>query len=235
MNERLTMFDNKKSCPICEAKAGCFRKLSPLELEVADSRRVELRYRKGENIAKQGSFVTHILYLQKGLVKLYMEVEGDNDMILNIFTKGGMIGLPNLFTNAPLQYSVSAIEDSVICAIDKKVMEDLVKNNGDFAQSIVESINQCTLYHYRRLITASQKQLNGRMADALLHLSDDVYHSEDFSMALSRKELAELAGMSMMSAVRVIKDLEQNGIIAESNGRILISDRNKLEQISRYG
>jgi len=229
------MYERKKSCPVCDVKAGCFKKLSPLELEVADSKRVELNYRKGENIAKQGSFATHILYLQKGLVKIYMEMEGDNDMILNVFTSGELIGLPNLFTNTPLQYSVAAIDDSVVCAIDKKVIEDLVKNNGEFAQGIIESINKCTMYHYRRLITASQKQLNGRMADALLHLSDEVFRSEQFSMALTRKELAELAGMSMMSAVRVIKDMEQNGLISEKSGRFSITDRSKLEHLSKYG
>ena len=229
------MFDHKKSCPVCDAKAGCFRRLSPLELEVADVKRAELNYRKGENIAKMGSFVTHILYLQKGLVKVYMEMEGETDMILNIVSGGNMIGLPNLFSSAPLQYSVAAIEDSVICAIDKKVIEDLVKTNGEFAQSIVESINNCTLYHYKRLITASQKQLNGRMADALLHLSDEVYHMENFPMQLSRKELAELAGMSMMSAVRVIKDLEQNNIVTEKNGRLIIQDSYTLGHLIQYG
>ena len=229
------MYDPRKSCPLCDNKSGCFQKLSPLELEVADVRRVELHYRKGEHIAKQGSFVTHILYLQKGLVKVYMEMEGQSNMILNIFGSGKMVGLPSLFSNAPMQYSVAAIEDSVICAIDKTVFEDLVRSNGEFARSIVESINNCTLYHYKRLITASQKQLNGRMADALLHLSDDVYESNDFEMALSRKELAELAGMSMMSAVRVIKDLEQNGIIAEGNGQLSITDRERLENLSKYG
>ncbi len=229
------MEELNKNCPFCDSKSDCFKKLSPLELEVADMRRVELRYRKGEHIAKQGSFVTHILYLQRGLVKVYMEMEGENDLILNIFSGGDLIGLPNLFTNTPLQYSVAAIDDSVVCAIDKKVIENLVKNNGDFAQSIIENINSCTLYHYKRLITASQKQLNGRMADALLHLSDKVYKCNSFKMDLSRKELAELAGMSMMSAVRVIKDLEQTGVVTENSGQISIVDRTKLENLSKYG
>ena len=229
------MYDQKKSCPECGAKSVCFRQLSMLELEVADANRVQLHYRKGENIAKQGAFVTQILYLQKGLVKVYMETNGDNDMILNIFNEGSLIGLSNIFSNAPMQYSVAAIEDSVICAIDKKVIEEMVKNNGEFAKSIIEDINKCTFYHFKKLIAATQKQLNGRMADALLHLSDEVFHSENFEMVLSRKELAELAGMSMMSAVRVIKDLEQNGIIAENNGHLIISDREKLEKLSIYG
>ncbi len=229
------MYQQKKTCQDCITKSACFRKLSVLELEVADTNRVELNYRKGEHIAKQGAFVTQILYLQKGLVKVYMETRSDNDMILNIFNKGSLIGLSNIFSGAPMQYSVAAIEDSVICAIDKKIIEDLVKNNGEFAQSIIEDINKCTFYHFKKLIAVTQKQLNGRMADTLLHLSDEVYQSDDFNMALSRKELAELAGMSMMSAVRVIKDMQKNGIIRENNGHFFITDRQKLEELSIYG
>ena len=234
-NWNLKMYQQKKTCQDCITKSTCFKKLSILELEVADANRVELNYRKGENIAKQGAFVTQILYLQKGLVKVYMETKSENDMILNIFNEGSLIGLSNIFSGAPMQYSVAAIEDSVICAIDKKIIEDMVKNNGDFAQSIIEDINKCTFYHFKKLIAATQKQLNGRMADALLHLSDEVYHSNEFEMVLSRKELAELAGMSMMSAVRVIKDMQKNGIIRENNGHIYITSREKLEELSIYG
>lgn len=229
------MNDEKISCGFCGAKSMCFEKLSPVELELTDARKAELRYRKGEHIAKQGNFVTHVLYLKKGLIKVYMEVGNESDLILNIYSGGNFIGLPNLFNPTPLQYSVAAIEDSVVCAIDKKIIEDLIQNNGQFARSIIESINNCTLYHYRRLVTSSQKQLNGRMADALLHLCEVVYRSAEFPMSLSRKELGELSGMSMMSAVRVIKDLESNGIIGEKNGILRILDKTKLENLSKYG
>lgn len=225
-----------KSCAICGAKSACFKQLSVLELELADAHRVELKYKKGEHIAKQGSFVTHVLYLQKGLIKIYMETEQESDIILNIFRGGDLIGLPNLFTNVPLQYSVAAIEDSLICAIDKTVIENLVLQNGHFAKSIIQTLNNCTLFHYRRLISASQKQLNGRMADALLHLANVVYHSDTFTLSLTRKELAELAGMSMMSAVRTLKDFAQNNIIAEESNNIFkILDKAKLESFSKYG
>lgn len=225
-----------KSCVVCGSKSFCFMQLSVLELELADAHRVELKYKKGEHIAKQGSFVTHVLYLQKGLIKIYMETEQENDIILNIFRGGDLIGLANLFTNAPLQFSVAAVEDSVICAIDKTVIENLIMQNGSFAKAIIQNMNACTLFHYRRLISASQKQLNGRMADALLHLANTVYHSDQFTLTLTRKELAELAGMSMMSAVRTLKDFAQNNIIAEENNNLFkILDKAKLESYSKYG
>ncbi|MGQ9848025.1 MAG: Crp/Fnr family transcriptional regulator [Bacteroidales bacterium] len=226
----------EKHCSNCGSKSECFKQLSVLELELADAHRVELKYKKNEHIAKQGSFVTHVLYLQKGLVKIYMETDQKNDIILNIFSGGELIGLPNLFTNAPLQYSVAAIEDSLICAIDKTVIENLILQNGKFAKAIIQTLNNCTLFHYKRLISASQKQLNGRMSDALLHLANNVYHSDTFVLSLTRKELAEFAGMSVMSAIRTLKDFAQNNIIAEEGNNVFkILDKAKLENYSKYG
>lgn len=230
------MNTKEKNCTICGSKSVCFKQLSVLELELADAHRVELKYKKGELIAKQGSFVTHVLYLQKGLIKIYIETEQENDIILNIFRGGDLIGLPNVFTNAPLQYSVAAIEDTIICAIDKTVIENLILQNGKFAKAIIQTLNNCTLFHYRRLISASQKQLNGRLSDAILHLANTVYQSDTFTLSLTRKELAELAGMSVMSVVRTLKDFAQNNIIAEeSNNVFKILDKAKLESYSKYG
>ncbi|MFH2096862.1 MAG: hypothetical protein ABIJ16_14225, partial [Bacteroidota bacterium] len=85
MNEKVN------TCLLCNNKSECFKQLGRLELELADTKRVELTYKKGENIAKQGAFVTHILYLQYGLVKIYKEVDSNTNLILNIFSGSNLI------------------------------------------------------------------------------------------------------------------------------------------------
>jgi CRP-like cAMP-binding protein len=229
------MENSTHNCANCTLKSKCFEALNPAELELISAHRVELQYRKGENIAKQGAFVHHLLFLQKGLVKVYMELQNDSDLILNLFSGGQLIGLPNLFSQVPLQYSVAAIGDSSICAIDIRIIEELISSNGDFAKAIIHEINHCTHYYFQRILTSSQKQLSGRMADALLHLAQNVFKSNEFPMLLSRKELSEFAGMSTMSAVRVIKDLEANKVIAEKNNILYILDMTKLLQLSKTG
>lgn len=220
----------EKNCTICCSKSVCFKQLSVLEPELADAYKVELKYKKGEYIAKQGSFVTHVLYLQKGLIKIYIEPEQENDIILNIFRGGNFIGLPDIFSNVTLQYSVAAIEDSLICAIDKTVIKNLILQNRKFAKANVYTLNNYTLFLYRRLISASQKQLNRRMSDTILHLASTVYQSDTFTLSLTRKELAELVGISVMSVVRTLKDFAQNNIIREeNNGLLQILDKAKLE------
>ena len=231
------MIDNstKTSCLLCQNKSACFEKLSEEELLSVDERRVELHYRKGEVIAKQGSFVTHILFLKKGLTKIYREIDKDNNLILNFYPSGKLMGLSSLYMNSILQFSIAAVEDSVICAMDIHIFEKFVRQNGQFAASIIHAINQHFAHRTEKLVSLTQKQMNGRLAEAFLFFADQLYKSDSFHLSLTRKDIAEFTGMSVMSVVRGIKDFKENGILEDNNGDIALLRRDMLEKISQTG
>ncbi|MBC7125592.1 MAG: Crp/Fnr family transcriptional regulator [Bacteroidales bacterium] len=229
------MVESKKSCLLCNNKSECFRQLSDSQLDFANSNRAEISYRKGEMIAKQGNFYTHILYLQSGMVKVYKELPDGSNLILSIFGVGSLIGLPFLFKNQILDYSVSALEDTTICSINRTTFEKLIQENGNFAAEVVNQLNQCTLYNYDRLVSLTHKQINGRFADTLLYLSRVVYKSNPFTLTLSRKDLAEYTGVSVMSVIRAIKEFKNDGVIDISGNRVEILNFSQLERISRTG
>ena len=85
------------SCKACTNKSSCFRKLTEEQLELIDKNRLEVSYKKGETILKQGSFASSILYLKKGLLKLYIEGKNDKNLIISIIPEGNLIGLPSLY------------------------------------------------------------------------------------------------------------------------------------------
>lgn len=227
--------NSQKSCLLCDHKSSCFNTLNTSELNIADLNRAEIRYRKGEMIAKQGNFYTHILYIQTGMVKVYKEIPDGTNLILNIFKEGSLIGLPFLFNNQVLDYSVSAIEDTVICAIDRKTFEQLVHDNSNFATEVINLLNHCTLYNYERIVSLTHKQLNGRFAETLIFLSEKIYGSSRFKLTLSRKDLAEYTGVSVMSIIRAIKDFKNDGIIDIRGNEVEILKPEALERIRRNG
>ncbi len=66
------------------------------------------------------------------------------------------------------------------------------------------------------------------MADILLCLSDRIFKNSEFDLPLSRKELAELSGMSSETVIRMLQTNEMNDMtnsftIKEINGSINIS------------
>ncbi len=223
------------TCVACKNKSACFEKLTIQELENVDAKRVEIKYKKGEIISKQGSFVTHILFVKHGLTKMYMEVNDAHNLILNLFPKGSLIGLPSLYNSNIAQYSVSAIEDTTICAIDKKVFEELILKNGEFSTYVIATINNCTFFNFDKILSLTQKQHTGRLAEALLFISRNIYNSSIFKLSLSRKDLAEYTGMSVISVVRILKDFNNDGIIKSTGKTIEIIDASRLERISESG
>ena len=220
------------NCLNCKVKSSCFAQLNDNELTLADESKVQVSYKKGETIAKQNSFVTHLLYVKRGIVKVYRENTDDTNLIYRILPKGSLIGLSALFYSETFQYSIAALSDTEICSIDKKVVENLFTNNANFSQKAFEALNK-EIHHLRmKMISLTHKQMEGRLADSLLFLRDHIHESNNFKLSLSRKELAEFSGMSTMSVVRTIQNFIKKGIISESSGNMEIIDYQSLEKLS---
>lgn len=222
-------------CMNCPAKSACFEKLTSEELQQVSDHKVHLHFKKGETIAKQGAFITHMLYLKKGLVKVYNEVDYRSNLIYSIHRTGKMLGLASLFGGAHFQYSIAALEDSFICAIDRKVIEQLLEQNGLFAAQVLQSVNADLLATRQKMVSLTMKQLNGRMADVLLYLADKVYGEDTFHLALSRKDLAEMSGMSTMSVVRTLQEFQKEKFISNSNHQVVIHNKKALLEMSQTG
>jgi len=217
--------------------ADCFKKLTNTQLQNLARNRVHLRYNKKEMVAKQGAFVSHIIFIKKGYVKLYIESESDDnkDLIINIFGPNQLIGLSSLFESNIYQYSVSTLVPSEICLFEVKDIKELIGKNPDFALGILQRSHKSTIHAYSQMFNLTHKQLNGRIASAYLYLSKQVFHNDKFKMILTRNELANFTAMATMSAVRTINMFKQQGIIREENGEVEILDFDRLEEISRLG
>jgi CRP/FNR family transcriptional regulator len=77
--------------------------------------------------------------------------------------------------------------------------------------------------------------MNGRVAEAILYLSENIFKSNKFKMILTRKDLADYTGMSVMSVVRTLKKLKDEKIIEDEKGFLEIIDGKLLKQISLKG
>jgi len=214
---------------------SCFNLLSPEELALVEGNQVILNYNKGEIICKQGSQASHIILLQKGLVKAYLEGAPKN-LILTIMPPGQLIGLPSIFEgNNTFLYSVSAYIDSTVKMINIDIIKNLINQNSGFAARIINILNEGTAQNYGRFFSLIQKQLHGRMADILLCLSQKIFKSNSFILPLSRTDLGELTSMSTESVIRIFKDFKESKLIAVNGKTIEILDEAKLEMISEKG
>lgn len=232
------MKDNliNKTCTVDKtAHCKCFDVLTEEQLALLERKQVEVFYKKGEVIAKHGSFATHVIQLCEGLVKVYLE-DSNETLILKIIGPGSLIGLSALSDEGDtFRFTASAYEDSVAKLIDINTLKFLIRENGVFASKIINIMSENANQINNRFFFMTHRQSYGRLADLLLCLAGNIFKSRKFDMGLTRKELAELAGMSTENVVRVLKSFQKDGLIEIEGKSFVISNPEGLRRICTIG
>lgn len=225
----------KSSCALGVDELDYLSLLNPEELELLQSKMVDVRFRKGEVVFKQGSFANNIIVLNEGLLKTY--IEGPNDrLVLQIFSPIKMIGLSALLENSHVRHhSAQVYVDSRISLIEISVVRQLMLSNAAFASRIVSMVAEQLIITSGRFYCLTMKQTYGRMADVILCLANRVYKSNKFPLQLTRKDFSELSGMTIESVSRIFTKFKNDGIIKIENDFVEIIDNEKLELISLKG
>lgn len=219
---------------ICHIDAPCFQLLNTPELEQVRVSKTQVLFRKGENLTKQGTFASYILFIISGLVKQHLE-EGDKNYNLRLLKAGEFVGLSTVFGKSTFNYSTIALTDTQTLLVEKDAIEKVIKNNGNFAHSIIKRYCNQNSMLFGNIRNLMYKQMNGRMADVILYLTSDEFLSCDVFTHLSRRDVADFAGISTESAVKLLKNLEKDGIIKLIDKNIVVINRLKLEEIGRKG
>jgi CRP-like cAMP-binding protein len=231
------MFSEKpqKSCKDCVSAWKNFRNLSDEEIQRIDANRYEASFKPGEIIIKQGSPVNSAVFLASGITKIYVEgVEGRN-FILGIGMPGNMIVGPGVHITKRHSYSVAALTAVQACFINFDIISNLIEGNSSFALGMLEDISSKSINAQAKMISLAQKKMPGRIAEALLYFSDNVFNTSEFDILLSRQEIGEMTNMAKESVVRILKDLESEKIIETSCSKIKITDIERLRRISESG
>jgi CRP/FNR family transcriptional regulator, polysaccharide utilization system transcription regulator len=222
-------------CMECLKRCKMFDPLSDDEMTYLHKNRYEAKFKAGEVIFKQGSPLSYIVSFSKGLAKLYMETDRNRDVIVDIIQPGTIIGGSCLFLDKRHQYSFTALIDSLVCFIDVNTFLELLRNNHDFTNSFMHDMSIKNLQVMKRFQNANIKQSPGRLAEVLLHLSENIYKDDNFDIVLSRQELADYTGMSKEGTIRILKDFKTDGLIDFNNQNFQLLDKKRLLEISLNG
>jgi CRP/FNR family transcriptional regulator len=141
----------------------------------------------------------------------------------------------SIFSEERYQYSVSALEDSVVCMVKLEFIKELFLKNGGFAMGLLTKISRINDKIISQTLDIRQKNLIGRVAFVLLYFTNEIYKSRVFDLPVSRKEIADYIGMSTANVIRTLSDFKKEGIIRVFGKTIEVVDVAKLEIISKHG
>jgi len=212
-----------------------FTHLSKAEIQYVSQNMYDAVFKPGEIMLKQGSPASNALFLSSGLAKIYMEGANGKNVIMNIIKPGMVITGPGVYFTSRQTYTVSALTAVHAFFLSFEIFRQLLKKNGNFAESLIEDISSKWLAMHTRMLSLIQKKMPGRLAEAILYLSEDIFDSHEFDIILSRQEMGEMTNMAKECVVRIIKEFEGSEILISKGSRIKILDKTKLKLISERG
>ena len=231
------MNEKKKpcSCASCDFREIVFSLLDDTSVEDLCDHKEEQFFRKGEIINHEGEKISNFKYLKSGLVKLYRRTQSGDEQVITITKPFEFVSNMSIFSEDKYQYSVSALEDSVVCMVKLDFIKQLFMKNGGFAMGLLTKISRINDKIISQTLDIRQKNLIGRVAFVLLYFTNDIYKSRVFDLPVSRKEIADYIGMSTANVIRTLSDFKKEGIIRVFGKTIEIVDVAKLEIISKLG
>jgi CRP/FNR family transcriptional regulator len=222
-------------CASCDFRNVVFSYLDETAIEELCNNKVEQSFRKGEVINHEGEKIVNFKYLKSGLVKLYRRTSTGDEQVITITRPFEFVSNMSIFSEERYQYSVSALEDSVVCMVKLDYIKELFLKNGGFAMGLLTKISRINDKIISQTLDIRQKNLIGRVAFVLLLFTKDIYNSRVFDLPVSRKEIADYIGMSTANVIRTLSDFKREGIIRVFGKTIEVVDLNKLEIISKRG
>lgn len=222
----------KVSCDNCSLSTLCIpRGLSEQEIQALDDSVAHKTILQAKDtLYKQNDSFTTLYAVKSGAVKAITSEESNQETVIGVYLPGELIGFDGLATDLH-QCTVTALETSHICEI-----------NLDHVQTSIPGIYKQLLKHASDFINDSQIKSNliktgaeNRVIAFLLDLSNRHnargYSSTDFSLYLSRSNIADLLNLSPETVSRVLRNLERKDLIKLSGKRVNIIDMDALKAI----
>ena len=204
------------------------------DILLIDNNKSEMSYLPGEPILKQGTYVSQVIYLKTGLLKIVLEGKNNKNTILKLVNSKNFVALPVLGAPNIYPYSVEAISNCEVCFIRKESLLEVMERNIPVNQFLLNWYSNDYIYLYSRITTISTRNNHGKLASALVYLTDENFDKNILNQ-ISRKELAELASISIDSTNKILMELKNDRIIDIDKNCITILNRELIVKLSTVG
>lgn len=223
-------FTKNGNCTDCRLKCDIYPAIAQSNNDSIEINPLHAHLKKHDIICKQGTEVTHALFLVKGSAKLYIEGLNNRNIILYILKPPSYIGLLSFFESPFYFYSVSALEESEVCFIELELVKNLYYENHELLLSLNQAFGKSVSNIMKKVISLNQKQIRGRIAENLIYLSE-IYNNHKFHLNVSRKEIGEMVAISEENTVRLLSEFSRENIISVRGKEIEILDMPLLKKI----
>ena len=207
------------------------KKLDDLK-KLSAERRLKV-VKKKEVIFSEGHNPNYLFFLAKGKIKTYKSHEYGKEFITSLYKEGDFLGYTALLENETYTDTAEALEDSEVCLIPKEDFFALIYNNMQVMKAFVKLLSDNILEKEKQLVNLAYSSVRKRVAGALLLLYERYNNADDknFSISISREDLANIVGTATESLIRTLSDFKEEKLIEIKGSQITIVNYAKIQSL----
>ena len=192
----------------------------------------EKSFIKGQNIVSEGERDETLHFVNTGVVKIYKTSTEGKEQIIKLARPGESFNDITVFSDGPSPYSAQALGTiTMVYKINKNDLMPVMKSNWKVAMNAAETLAEQSRLLLALIEDLSFKNVTNRVAKILLQHSAP---GPEGMPRLTQYEMAAMAGTAREVVGRSLKTLEDSGAIKLERHRIVISNKEYLEQLAGF-
>lgn len=192
-----------------------------------------VKFRRAERIFTEAQPGACLYVVMSGRVKIFGSSSQGRAKTFAYLEPGDFFGEMSLIDEEARSASAAALDDSVLIMLKSDDYRKLMISRPAIALAVLRTLSARLRRANREIEALSFNNVLGRIAQILLDLSERYGKKTDqgiqIGMALSHKELAEMAGTAREVISRVISRFRRMGCVSFADNKLTITDRDKLK------
>lgn len=176
----------------------------------------------------------HRLYVVlDGFFKQVKHADDGRDVILHIAMAGDLVGGVAAFGRRPHPFTARAMTPSAVLAVAGAAFAQIMERHPSVARRTVDDLSARLIDAHEDLKSLAVERVDRRIARHLLRLAAQagrpVPGGTAIGMPLTRQDVADMAGTTVETAIRVLSRWRREGMVVTAGGCLVIADRAALE------
>ncbi|WP_301099128.1 cAMP-activated global transcriptional regulator CRP [Otariodibacter sp.] len=185
------------------------------------------RYPAKYTLIHAGEDAESLFYIVNGAVSVFIKDDDGKEMLLTNLGQGEFVGEISLFEDRmqPRTAWVRTKGNCEIAEISYKKFKQLVHLNPDILMYLSAQMARRLRMTSRQVSNLAFLDVTGRIAQTLMNLAkmpDAMTHPEGMQIKITRQEIGQMVGCSRETVGRILKMLEDDGLISAHGKTIVV-------------
>lgn len=222
------------NCDWCPYKKNCYYELLTSKDAKKAWREIRLAnaFKRSEVVFHEGAMPQGVYVVCTGKVKIYKSSRTGQQLTTRVESPGDLLGHVTLLADeGAYTATAEALEPSVVSLIDSKSFYDFLSRFPVGALALMRELAKDVRRGENKARDIAFKPARGRLADTLLRM---MVAKKPYPIVagIKRRDLAEMAGLTIETTVRLLKDFEEREVLRKKDKDLLILSEERLRGLS---